>query len=354
MEPVMRDEATPDKRRGIQGDPGGRKETIDRNGSRRLRVLMMRHEGYGTAETAKMPGINRSNVYQQYRKYGPEGLKGFTERKYGGNHRALTKAPEKELREPFGKAAEAGQVATARDISGRLMKCAEKMRAGDTSICCWNGMDGGKKCRDRSLRRRQMKRRARPQKMKTCVLEARENMRPNATGCVRLMFRDEAGSGRINKPKRCWCSKAARSSVPCHHRREYRHACGAVEAVTGEHFFLALPRCDTICVNVLLKELSKTYPEDQILPVCDGASWHRSKGLMIPDNIALLNTPPSTPEMNPIGQIRKQLCAMGFKSEVFKTLNHAIDRLCGTICRLSRDSVKSIACRRRIECCSLH
>ena len=70
-------------------------------------------------------------------------------------------------------------------------------------------------------------------------------------------------------------------------------------------------------MNLFLKELSKAYPEDQILLVCDGASWHKSKGLEIPDNITLLNIPPYTPEMNPIEQIWKQLRSMGFRNEVF-------------------------------------
>ena len=34
---------------------------------------------------------------------------------------------------------------------------------------------------------------------------------------IRLMFQDEAGFGRINKPKYCWCEKGVRPSVPCHH-----------------------------------------------------------------------------------------------------------------------------------------
>ena len=87
-----------------------------------------------------------------------------------------------------------------------------------------------------------------------------------------------------------------------------------MNAKAGEHFFLVLPKCDTICMNVFLEELSKTYPEDQILLVCDGASWHKSKGLKIPGNITLLHIPPYTPEMNPIEQIWKQLRAMGFKT----------------------------------------
>jgi len=47
---------------------------------------------------------------------------------------------------------------------------------------------------------------------------------------IRLMFKDEAGFGRINKSKYCWCNN-------CHHIREYRYAFGAVESLTGERFF---------------------------------------------------------------------------------------------------------------------
>jgi hypothetical protein len=36
------------------------------------------------------------------------------------------------------------------------------------------------------------------------------NGRINEKGTVRLMFQDEAGFGRINKPKRCWCSRGVR------------------------------------------------------------------------------------------------------------------------------------------------
>ena len=32
---------------------------------------------------------------------------------------------------------------------------------------------------------------------------------------IRLMFQDEAGFGRINKPKYCWCKLGSRPSVPC-------------------------------------------------------------------------------------------------------------------------------------------
>ncbi len=159
------------------------------------------------------------------------------------------------------------------------------------------------------------------------------------------MFQDEAGFGRINKPKYCWCFKGLRPSVPCHHIREYRYTYGAVEPITGEAFFLIMPYCNTECMNVFLEKLSEAYPDDRILLVCDGASWHRAKALVIPPNIRLLFLPPATPEMNPIEQIWSEIRKRGFKNEIFQTLSKVVDRLCDTICSLSNNTIKSITGR---------
>ena len=162
---------------------------------------------------------------------------------------------------------------------------------------------------------------------------------------VRLMFQDEAGFGRINKPKYCWCKRGSRPSVPCHHIREYRYAYGAVEPLTGESCFLILPYCNTVCMNIFLEELSKQYPEDMILLCCDGAAWHKSKSLQVPENIELFYIPPYTPEMNPIEQIWKELRKLGFRNEIFSTLVKVVDRLCDTIRRLSTTLIRSITGR---------
>ena len=165
------------------------------------------------------------------------------------------------------------------------------------------------------------------------------------TGEVRLMFQDEAGFGRINKPRYCWCRKGLRPSVPCHHIREYRYAYGAVDPHRGDSFFLILPYCNTLCMNVYLKELSAQYPKDHILLVADKAAWHTANSLEIPENIEIIPLPPCTPEMNPIEQIWAWLRRHGFRNEVFQTLDKVVDRLCDTICSLSADTVKSITQR---------
>ena len=162
------------------------------------------------------------------------------------------------------------------------------------------------------------------------------------------MFQDEAGFGRINKPKGCWCPMGMRPSVPCHHIREYRYTYGAVEPITGESCFLVMPYCNTECMNVFLRELSSCYSDDIILLCCDGAAWHKSSMLKLPKNIILFHIPPYTPEMNPIEQIWKEIRKRGFHNEVFATLEKVVDRLCDTICSLTNEVISSITCRRWI------
>ena len=165
------------------------------------------------------------------------------------------------------------------------------------------------------------------------------------------MFQDEAGFGRINTPKYCWCEKGYRPSVPCHHIREYIYAYGAVDSINGDDFFLVLPKCNTICMNLFLQKLSEAYPDDVILICCDGAAWHKSGTMEIPENIELFFIPPYTPEMNPIEQIWKELRQTGFRNEAFATLEKVIDRLCDSIKRLSKQTVQSITGRQWILRC---
>ena len=167
----------------------------------------------------------------------------------------------------------------------------------------------------------------------------------NTKSTIRLMFQDEAGFGRIDKTKHCWCTDEIRPEVPCHHIREYRYAYGAVEPLTGENFFLVMPYCNTTCMNIFMKELSKTYTNDKIILVCDGATWHKSKALEVPDNVQLVYIPPYTPEMNPIEQIWREIRTQGFRNEAFTSLDKVITRLCDTIKKLTHDVVKSITLR---------
>ena len=108
---------------------------------------------------------------------------------------------------------------------------------------------------------------------------------------------------------------------------------------------LVMPYCNTACMNLFLRELSKQFPQDTILMCCDGAAWHKSGTLEVPENIVLFHIPPYTPEMNPIEQIWKEIRKRGFRNEVFATLEKVVDRLCDTICSLTPNTIFSITGR---------
>ena len=160
----------------------------------------------------------------------------------------------------------------------------------------------------------------------------------------RLMFQDEAGFGRINKPKRCWCGDGIRPSVPCHRVREYMYAYGAVSPLDGDMVSLVLPKFNTYCMNIFLDAVSKQYPNDYILMVADNAPWHKSNGLVIPENMEIFPLLPYTPELNPIEMIWDEIREKFFKNKLFKTLSAVSDKLCEAIVHLldNKNIVKSI------------
>jgi putative transposase len=162
------------------------------------------------------------------------------------------------------------------------------------------------------------------------------------------MFQDEAIFGRIGKLYRCWAWNGFRPTVIQQKIREYRYLYGAVEPLTGDSCFRILSHCDTVCMNAYLKELSAQFKDDYILLVCDNAAWHKSKGIIIPDNIEILHIPPYTPEMNPIEQIWDEIREKHFANLTFDSLVQAINQLCKAVKSLRKEIISSITCRKWI------
>ncbi|CGE84809.1 degenerate transposase [Streptococcus pneumoniae] len=101
------------------------------------------------------------------------------------------------------------------------------------------------------------------------------------------MYQDEAGFGRISKLGSCWSPIGVGPHVHSHYIREFRYCYGAVDAHTGESFFLIAGGCNTEWMNAFLEELSQAYPDDYLLLVMDNAIWHKSSTLKIPTNIGM-------------------------------------------------------------------
>ena len=73
---------------------------------------------------------------------------------------------------------------------------------------------------------------------------------------------------------------------------------------TGERDTLILPSANGECMQVFLNEVSTRHPFDRIVMILDGAGWHSSQALKVPENIKLLPLPPDAPELNPVEHLR--------------------------------------------------
>lgn len=153
---------------------------------------------------------------------------------------------------------------------------------------------------------------------------------------------DEAGFGRISEPSYCWCPIDTRPIVPCHRVREYVYAYGAVDPIDGEKFFIIAPKCNTDWTNEFLRLLSEQFKDDYILLCWDNAGWHKSKSLIIPDNIYVYYLLTYTPEANPIEPLWKEIRKDGFKNTLFNTIGDVVDKLSNSLMAITKEVVQSV------------
>jgi transposase len=114
--------------------------------------------------------------------------------------------------------------------------------------------------------------------------------------------------------------------------REYIYAYTAVCPETGENYSIISPVNNTDAMNQFLDAFSIAYKQYRVIMCLDGAGWHTSKALKLPENIRLLKLPPYSPELNPAEHIWDYLREQKeFNNYTFKSLdeveNHLFDML---------------------------
>jgi len=137
---------------------------------------------------------------------------------------------------------------------------------------------------------------------------------------IRVMFQDEARFGRISDTRRCWCPKPVRPLCYAMVTQEYTYAYAAV-SVDGELDTLILPHTNSDCMQVFIDEVASRHPEDRIIMILDGAGWHTSRLLTVPDNMRLIPLPPYSPELNPTEYLWDELREKSFHNRVFNSID---------------------------------
>ena len=139
------------------------------------------------------------------------------------------------------------------------------------------------------------------------------------------------------RPKRCWAPAPWRPVVSNGYEREFIYAYGAVSPLEGELDWQLCREMNTLRMGQFLAGVSQAHPTEFILIVLDGASSHKAKDLVVPENIRLLALPPYAPQLNPQEHIWDELREKEFPNRVFSHLDAVIRQLEQGLRRLASD-----------------
>jgi transposase len=115
-----------------------------------------------------------------------------------------------------------------------------------------------------------------------------------------------------------------------------------VDTKDGSSFSLIMPSVNTEAMNVFLAELSQEYSSDKLALIMDGAGWHKSSDLKVPENIKIFFLPPYSPELNPVERLWLYIKQRILSNKIYQTIDDLENTLCEFINGLSKEVVKNI------------
>ncbi len=117
----------------------------------------------------------------------------------------------------------------------------------------------------------------------------------------------------------------------------------AVQPATGEDFCLVMPEISTEVMNTFLAGFSATRAADEhALMVMDGAGWHRSGELDVPDNVSLVILPAYSPELNPIERVWLYLRERHLSHRLLDSYDDIVSACCTAWNKLTAERLQSL------------
>jgi hypothetical protein len=152
---------------------------------------------------------------------------------------------------------------------------------------------------------------------------------------VVLLVQDEARFGRINSVQRCWAPAGVRPTVPYQIVRESLYAFAAVDPASGAMTCLVLPEANTAMMNIFLAQVAEDFADSFVVMQVDGAPWHTSPKLQVPENIRLITQPAYSPELNPVEHLWDDIREKEFPNVLHTTLDEVKEAVSNGLRRLA-------------------
>lgn len=274
----------------------------DATRSKRLRIIILAMKGWTAPAVAMSVGLSRRDCQEWVRRFNEAGLTGLEDRPGRGRDAPLT--PEQQ--EEFCKHIENGpteddEVCSLRgaDLQAVLAKEFGVVRSLATVYKLLHRL--GYSC----LRPRPRHRKANPDAQAAFKEQLPQRLEEIAAAHpkkrLRIFFQDEARFGQQGTITTVWARRGTRPTAVRQTEYQYLWVLGAVCPETGRGEGLLSPRLNTKVVEIFLREFSRTVPLDEhAVMIWDGAGFHTSPKLRVPENITLLQLPPYSPELNPM------------------------------------------------------
>ncbi len=154
---------------------------------------------------------------------------------------------------------------------------------------------------------------------------------------------DEARVGQKGRTGHRWWLRGERPRGLCDRRFESTYIFGAVRPATGDGIALILPTVSTETTQILLDEFAARLAADaQAVLVLDGAGWHASGDLVVPDRVSLVTLPPYVPELNPVERVWLYLRERFLSHCVFATYDDLVQACADAWRALTTDTLRSL------------
>jgi transposase len=274
----------------------------DADRAKRLRIIILGSEGWTAPAVAMAVGLTRRICQRWVRRYNEEGLSGLDDRRGREPRLPLSSEDQERVRQRL----DAGP--TAQDeVCSLRGKDVQRILAQEFNLL--RSLTGVYHLLHRLgysyLRPRPRHRKADPEKQAAFVREWPDRLHAIAAAQpakrLRIYFQDEARFGQQGTTTNVWAPKGSRPTAVRQTEYEYLWVLGAVCPETGHAEGLLSPQLNTKIVNEFLAQFAEAIPADEhAVMLWDGAGFHVSRQLRVPDNVTVVQLPAYSPELNPI------------------------------------------------------
>jgi transposase len=167
---------------------------------------------------------------------------------------------------------------------------------------------------------------------------------------IRFFVGDEARLGQKGTLTKVWARRGSRPVKVKQCEYDWVYLWAAVEPATGESAALVAPNVNTGTMNAFLAILAEERkPGEQFVLIMDGAGWHKSKALAVPEGITVLILPPYSPELNPTENLWHYMRSHFLSNRAYKDYEELMAAGTEAYRRLTPEVIKSISACRYIE-----